>query len=1028
MSQSSTLTSAAPHPHRQGMMLPTAITLARWQFRNIWRLLLFLALGVVASVILACLIPLYSWITTSTQLRSIFTTSPTSNYISAEGSSKNFSKNVVGQISQQVDQQLQLDLGPYLLGHQQLITILPALSFATPQSDPAGAANFDKLQFQGYDLSNIAPHITLLQGRLPQQNSAMVELLLTPSAAKYLGVGVGSILSIGVPHPNFNREYPTPSYQMRVVGLFQQVTPSDPYWHNTSFTLIERAPVAGAPSSDVVPVLGSTTALLNAFDRAYKAGTYPYQLFTSAQLIWNYQIDLSRLDSDAVGPLTSGVSDANTNLPIVANMPPYITDIHLQAPLDQLQYYQGHFTVTQFPILILTALVIGLLIFFVSLMIDLLVDRQTSTFALLRSRGASRTQIFFAPLIQFLVLGLLAVAAGALLALPLVSSLAQHTLTADEQGLLQALTSDPLALLSRVQWQLLSIVVVLLITMLLTTYRATRLDVLALRRESARTTRQPFWQRFYLDIAIMLLAAIGYGSLFYIIHSGVLDPATRVLVEAPLFLLASVCLLLASALLFLRLFPLLLHLGMRLANRRRGITPVLSLELLSRSPMQATRMILLLTFALAFIIFAQMFSLSQSQHIQDVATYTTGADISGQMFNKADGTLQGFLSTQAAYQRISDVISAAAGAVSYGYLTASGSSSQTSNADLPSARILAIDPATFAAATLWEHADVVQQLSSAFQQLIQQRAHIQQQAAQQQGSTSPNGNTHLVIPAIVDAVAWNSLHLSIGTSFTLYGNNGSLTYQVVGHTGHLPTVNDEVAIADHGEAGLLVDYQSLLAVTSASTTGENSPTTSLAANYAWLHVQDSTSARARVIAALKQGSLSLSPLLDRHALVDQMAQDSLYLVFVNVLSLGALAPVLLALLGNLLFSWASVRRRLVSFAVLRAMGTSVMQLTQLLSWEQGIIYGTALLLGLLFGILLGLMTLPSLTFTNLPIQSANAASSFALQNVPPIHVALPFSLILILLALIMLCIVSLVLMVRVSTRPLLGKTLRLNED
>src|SRR5947209_5063290 len=56
--------------------LASTTRLARWQLRQTWRLLLVVGLGIVASVVLVCVVPLYSQVTMTAGLRSILTTFP----------------------------------------------------------------------------------------------------------------------------------------------------------------------------------------------------------------------------------------------------------------------------------------------------------------------------------------------------------------------------------------------------------------------------------------------------------------------------------------------------------------------------------------------------------------------------------------------------------------------------------------------------------------------------------------------------------------------------------------------------------------------------------------------------------------------------------------------------------------------------------------------------------------------------------------------------------------------------------------
>lgn len=85
-----------------------------------------------------------------------------------------------------------------------------------------------------------------------------------------------------------------------------------------------------------------------------------------------------------------------------------------------------------------------LLLFFVSLLSTLLVDRQHDSIAVLRSRGASRRQIPGAQLIQNIGLGIIALLVGLPLATFTVLIFSQHMLPEIEQDALKIITNAPL--------------------------------------------------------------------------------------------------------------------------------------------------------------------------------------------------------------------------------------------------------------------------------------------------------------------------------------------------------------------------------------------------------------------------------------------------------------------------------------------------------------------------------------------------------------------------------------------------------
>ena len=168
------------------------------------------------------------------------------------------------------------------------------------------------------------------------------------------------------------------------------------------------------------------------------------------------------------------------------------------------------------------------------------------------------------------------------------------------------------------------------------------------------------------------------------------------------------------------------------------------------------------------------------------------------------------------------------------------------------------------------------------------------------------------------------------------------------------------------------------------------------------------------------------------ALISRLQSDPLNLALVGILILGATTALLLALFGNLLASWLNARSRLTNFAVLRALGTAPPQIASVLTWEQGIVYTIAIVLGTVFGAILSSAASTALVFTSVPatgVTSTTTKGDFLLeQSIPSVHLVMPISLIIGIAVLVAICIVTLGIIVRIVSQPSISQTLRLNED
>ncbi len=991
------------------MLVPPVVTLAAWRVRQTWRLLLVTGVGIIAAVMLVCAVPLYSAVSMSAGLRSALSTSFQTSDIIVQGSSAQISSQIISQATHSINSEFQQKLGPYLSPLEFSIeTPVEPLVVGPPGPGNSLQKTNDQIRFITASMDQAAAHVKLVAGRLPQTNSADIEIALTPESANRLHVTAGALLTTGVAFSEIPVRHVVRNYTLHVVGIFELARAGDPYWHGNDYISISRGRAPGF----IYTALASNENFISVFNRTASdpaiLGTTLDGPFT---LFWYYPLDPARIGINNLDAILAGVNSVQVD---IANNPdlnraPYLTQTTAFLSSDILQLFHDRAAVASIPVTSLLVFVLGLVLFFVSMMADFLVDRQSDAISILRSRGASRSQIFGSFTVQSLTLGLIALVVGPLLAIAAVFLIVQHTLSAADQRSLSLISGDLRGSILSLAGYALVAAVACVIAMVIAIYRAMQLDVLAMRREAARSTRRPLWQRINLDIVAVIITLTGFAITVYLTNSGVLDAQLRLLLLSPLTLLGIVFLLIAALLVFLRLFQLLLRLGAWLAARGHGAAPMLALAQMARAPRQSVRMTLLFALAAAFVIFTLVYSASQAQRIPEVAAYQSGADFSGVPDNPSLTSIALKDETQA-YQGISGVTSA-----TLGYKTTAVGGG---NILAFSIALTAVDSDNFAQTAIWTPQDSPQSLSSLMAQLTRRR-----KAAVAQNT----------VPAIVDVQAWDALHLSPGATFTLnFVPYGTLTFTALAEVQHIPTIIDSSAGNSADDTvpagGVLVDYQTFAPVyiNNFAQLG-----TDLPINYAWLRTGDAAASLASVRKALSTGCcLVLNQLNDRRSLISSLQNDPLYLDLLGVLGIGATTAMLLALAGNLLASWLSARRRLTNFAVLRALGAAPRQVASILTWELGIIYTTALVLGLLFGALFSFLALPVMVFTSVPSSSSDVSSGtfYVVQNVPPINIVIPSSLFIILGALIVICVIALGMMVRVVSKPSISQTLRLNED
>ncbi len=294
--------------------------------------------------------------------------------------------------------------------------------------------------------------------------------------------------------------------------------------------------------------------------------------------------------------------------------------------------------VQETPLVLLLLQIAGIALFYVAVIASLAVERQAEEIALLRARGASRLQVTALYLFEGLALAVPAallaplLAAGAVALLGLSPPLRQTT-----GGAALPVTLTPEAWLLAALGAGLSLLMLVGPAALAPVFGSrpsprplgTPLpqagEGLGVRARAARP-RPPLFLRYYLDVAVAVLAALllwearERGSVFTPSPTGGVS-------SDPLLLASPALLTLAAAALVLRLAPLTLRLAAALAGALAGPPLLLGLWRLVRDPAGYTRLALLLMTAVATGTFAASYSRTAERSFRERAAFAAGADL-----------------------------------------------------------------------------------------------------------------------------------------------------------------------------------------------------------------------------------------------------------------------------------------------------------------------------------------------------------------------------------------------------------------
>jgi putative ABC transport system permease protein len=347
---------------------------------------------------------------------------------------------------------------------------------------------------------------------------------------------------------------------------------------------------------------------------------------------WRAAFDGSGVHSEHVPGLLRRIDEAQ----IGANVLLPHTDLESSPALALRRFRQDALALAGL-LFVFSAPVLGLAIYFLGLVASMLVRRQRSEIAVLRSRGASRRWVAAVYLLEWSLLGGIALAAGLGLGTGLARIVGQTRSFLDFTPLAGGISGAiPLRLTASALGMGLAITALAILFSLLPAWQAGRDTIVSYKQERARSRRRPLWQRMGLDVLLLLPSLYG---LYTLRAQGRLELFGRALgkaslsanpLENPLLFLLPTLFMIALSLFLLRLLPGLLAGLAWLAGRLPYPTPVLALRQLSRSAGGGAAylgplMLMVITLSLAGFVASMAHTLDRS--LADSAYYAVGADL-----------------------------------------------------------------------------------------------------------------------------------------------------------------------------------------------------------------------------------------------------------------------------------------------------------------------------------------------------------------------------------------------------------------
>jgi putative ABC transport system permease protein len=762
-------------------------------------------------------------------------------------------------------------------------------------------------------MSGVFEHVRLIDGKLPSRSGEdSIEALMPLKLANDLGLHVGETYLLYKPDARGTQPF---RMQVTVAGLWVPQDPQDGFWFYPPDSLDKRLLV---PEETFFRPVAAQLAL--PVDEA----------------AWRLAFDGSGVHSQDVPSLLARIDQVQTRANALL---PY-TDLEF-SPVQALRQYRGQSQALTGLLFAFSSPVLGLALYFLGLTAAMLVRRQRNEIAVLRSRGASRPWVAGIYGLEWSMLSGLALLTGPWLGMALARLVGQtrsfldfslkspFSLSLTRQALGFGLTAAALALLFS----------------LLPAWQSGRFTIVSYKQERARARQKPLWQRFYLDLLLLVPPLYGLytlrsqGKIMLLGRSlGASNPF-----ENPLLFLLPALFILALSLLLLRLLPRLLSGLSWLAAQFPGTVPVLALRQLSRSAgaHMAPLMLLVITLSLAGFVASMAHTLDRS--LTDGVYYQVGADLNlveggeytGETQNPAEvfsqagasGTIQVPVSTDLPavwnFLPVSDHLSlpgvqAVARVGRYDAELQAGGRSAGGN-------LLAIDRTDFPRVAFFRRDFASEPLIALMNRLAYDPAAL-----------------------LVDRGTWERFNLNTGDPVQLrirLEQRQTLEFKVAGVMEYFPTQYPEqgpffVANLDYlfESTGGLQPYD------------------------VWLRTAQGADPRA-IVQGVNNLGVAVIRAQDARLLLDQTFQTPNRQGVLGLLSVGFLSALLLNVVGFLLYALFSFRERYIQLGVLRAIGLSGEQMAAYLALEQFFLILTGLGVGTGIAVLAAYLFIPHLAVT-----------------------------------------------------------------
>ena len=607
----------------------------------------------------------------------------------------------------------------------------------------------------------------------------------------------------------------------------------------------------------------------------------------------------------------------------------YLPGTYIQAsPEEELKPYQRIVTVLTLTLTVFSIPIVALLIAFLVMLVGLVVDGQRNETAVMRSRGTSPFQVVGLTTVEGIIMGVIALVIGMIMATAFTQLIGTTRSFMDFRWGHHFIVSIPPTIGSTIALALAFTILIRVVP----TIGAARHTIVSYKMDKSRLLRRPWWQRLGVDI--LLLALIGYFYYQVVQQGGLIDVegGTRNIDEAynqPFVFLLPPLTIFALTLFILRFLPPILRFMAWLIQWSNSVGLLIVTRQLERSPGAYYLPLILLVTTISLGIYTASFARTIDRYLYEQQYYKVSADMSVRVFSQTGGGIPGAgggSEEPPAYMHISEFTSMphVSGATRIGEYTAKARLTMTS----VEGRYVGVDRADLGPVIFWRPDFAPYRLG-----------YLTNALALQQDSV------------LVSREFLEQRGLDIGDLLELDIRSGGdvfkINLQIAGSLEYFPRWYPE----------------------------EDGPL--FVGNLDFLFEQAQQELAHRVIARIEpefDSRVFTRALFDRGAagvLIEEpttriereQSRPERQGLF-GLLSIGFITSSLATMIGFLLYTVFSYRRRYVELGILRAIGLSQTSMMLSVAWELGLLIVMGLALGVGIGLVVSVLYIPYMQFVS----------------------------------------------------------------